>query len=76
MTIATYFVGRVPRVGPRWSRASSGRAPLARVRHRHPDEARQAIGEYTEIPPDVLEEVVLPLWQTDLNEDSIELSPS
>lgn len=39
----------------------------------NPDEARQAIGEYTEIPPDVLEEVVLPLWQTDLNVDSIEL---
>ncbi|HEX6418492.1 MAG TPA: ABC transporter substrate-binding protein [Acidimicrobiales bacterium] len=39
----------------------------------NPDEARQAIGEYTEIPPDVLEDVVLPLWQTDLNVDSIEL---
>ena len=39
----------------------------------NPDEARQAIAEYTEIPPDVLERVVLPLWQTDLNQDSIEL---
>jgi NitT/TauT family transport system substrate-binding protein len=38
----------------------------------HPDEARQAIGEYTEIEPDVLEQVVLPLWQEDLNVDSIE----
>jgi NitT/TauT family transport system substrate-binding protein len=39
----------------------------------NPDEARQAIGEYTEIPPEVLEDVVLPLWQTDLNVPSIEL---
>jgi NitT/TauT family transport system substrate-binding protein len=38
----------------------------------HPDEARQAIADYTEIPPDVLEKVVLPLWQTDLNQASIE----
>jgi NitT/TauT family transport system substrate-binding protein len=38
----------------------------------NPDEARQAIAQYTEIPPDVLERVVLPLWQTDLNVDSIE----
>ena len=38
----------------------------------NPEEARQAIAEYTEIPPDVLERVVLPLWQTDLNQDSIE----
>jgi NitT/TauT family transport system substrate-binding protein len=38
----------------------------------NPDEARQAIADYTEIPPDVLERVVLPLWQTDLNQASIE----
>jgi NitT/TauT family transport system substrate-binding protein len=38
----------------------------------HPDEARQAIAKYTEIPPDVLAKVVLPLWQEDLNQDSIE----
>jgi NitT/TauT family transport system substrate-binding protein len=38
----------------------------------NPDEARQAIAQYTEIPPDVRERVVLPLWQTDLNVDSIE----
>jgi NitT/TauT family transport system substrate-binding protein len=38
----------------------------------NPDEARQAIADHTEIPPDVLAEVVLPLWQTDLNQASIE----
>jgi NitT/TauT family transport system substrate-binding protein len=38
----------------------------------HPDEARQAIAGFTEIPPDVLEKVVLPLWQEDLNVASIE----
>jgi len=37
----------------------------------NPDEARQAIADYTQIPPDVLADVVLPLWQEDLNVDSI-----
>jgi NitT/TauT family transport system substrate-binding protein len=75
MTIATYFTSDQflesdPEVVDGFVRAMHRSLEYATE---NPDEARQAIGEYTEIPPDVLEEVVLPLWQTDLNEDSIEL---
>jgi NitT/TauT family transport system substrate-binding protein len=75
MTIATYFTSDEflesdPEVVDGFVRAMHRSLEYATE---NPDEARQAIGEYTEIPPDVLEEVVLPLWQTDLNEDSIEL---
>jgi NitT/TauT family transport system substrate-binding protein len=75
MTIATYFTSDEflesdPEVVEGFVRAMNRSLEYATE---NPDEARQAIGDYTEIPPDVLEEVVLPLWQTDLNQDSIEL---
>jgi NitT/TauT family transport system substrate-binding protein len=75
MTIATYFTSDEflesdPEVVDGFVRAMNRSLEYATE---NPDEARQAIGDYTEIPPDVLEEVVLPLWQTDLNQDSIEL---
>jgi NitT/TauT family transport system substrate-binding protein len=75
MTIATYFTSDEflesdPEVVDGFVRAMNRSLEFATE---NPDEARQAIGDYTEIPPDVLEEVVLPLWQTDLNQDSIEL---
>jgi NitT/TauT family transport system substrate-binding protein len=38
----------------------------------HPDEARQAVAEYTEIEPDVLSDVVLPVWHEEIDRDSIE----
>jgi NitT/TauT family transport system substrate-binding protein len=74
MTVATYFTSQDildsdPDVVDGFVRAMERSLEYAAD---NPDEARQAIGEYTEIPPDVLEEVVLPLWQTDLNVDSIE----
>lgn len=37
----------------------------------HEDEARQAIAENTEIPPPVVEQMPLPHWTSDLNEESI-----
>ena len=75
MTIATYFTSDAylesnPEVVEGFVRAMHRSLEYATE---NPDEARQAIGEFTEIPPEVLEEVVLPLWQTDLNEPSIEL---
>lgn len=38
----------------------------------HREEAREIITTYTEIEPDLLKEVVLPVWQTDINRDSVE----
>ncbi len=74
MTIATYFTSTSylesnPDVVEAFVRAMNRSLEYATE---NPDEARQAIADYTQIPPDVLAEVVLPLWQTDLNQDSIE----
>jgi len=38
----------------------------------HPDEARQIIGTYTKIAPDVIEKVTLPKWPAEINRDSID----
>jgi NitT/TauT family transport system substrate-binding protein len=74
MTVATYFTSdsylqENPDVVEAFVRAMNRSLEYATE---NPDEARQAIANYTQIPPDVLAEVVLPLWQTDLNVDSIE----
>ena len=74
MTVATYFTSdsylqENPDVVEAFVRAMNRSLEYATE---NPDEARQAIANYTQIPPDVLADVVLPLWQTDLNVDSIE----
>jgi NitT/TauT family transport system substrate-binding protein len=74
MTIATYFTSDSylesnPDVVASFVKAMNKSLEYATE---HPDEARQAIANYTQIPPDVLADVVLPLWQEDLNVDSIE----
>jgi NitT/TauT family transport system substrate-binding protein len=74
MTIANYFTTTEymesdPEVVEGFVRAINRSLEYATE---NPDEARQAIAGFTEIPPDVLERVVLPLWQTDLNVESIE----
>jgi len=74
MTIATYFTSDSylqdnPDVVEAFVRAINRSLEYATE---NPDEARQAIANYTQIPPDVLADVVLPLWQTDLNQASIE----
>jgi NitT/TauT family transport system substrate-binding protein len=74
MTVATYFTSDSylesnPDVVASFVKAMNKSLEYATE---HPDEARQAIANYTQIPPDVLADVVLPLWQEDLNVDSIE----
>jgi NitT/TauT family transport system substrate-binding protein len=74
MTVATYFTSDSylesnPDVVEAFVRAMNKSLEYATE---NPDEARQAIADYTQIPPDVLADVVLPLWQEDLNVDSIE----
>jgi NitT/TauT family transport system substrate-binding protein len=39
----------------------------------HPDEVRDILLTYTEIPPEAAEQITLPIWRTDLSEDTIEL---
>jgi NitT/TauT family transport system substrate-binding protein len=39
----------------------------------HPDEVRDVLLDYTEIPPEAAEQIKLPIWRPDLNEPTIEL---
>ena len=39
----------------------------------NPDEVRDVLLDYTEIPPEAVEQIKLPIWSTDLSEDTIEL---
>jgi NitT/TauT family transport system substrate-binding protein len=39
----------------------------------HPDEVRDVLLDYTEIPPEAVEAIKLPIWRPDLNEPTIEL---
>jgi NitT/TauT family transport system substrate-binding protein len=39
----------------------------------HPDEVRDVLLDYTEIPPEAVEAIKLPVWRPDLNEPTIEL---
>jgi NitT/TauT family transport system substrate-binding protein len=38
----------------------------------HPDEVRQVLLDYTEIPPEAVDQIKLPIWRPDLNEQTIE----
>jgi NitT/TauT family transport system substrate-binding protein len=38
----------------------------------HPDEVREVLLDYTEIPPEAAEQIQLPVWRPDLNEPTIE----
>jgi NitT/TauT family transport system substrate-binding protein len=39
----------------------------------HPDEVRDVLLDYTEIPPEAVDAIQLPIWRPDLNEPTIEL---
>lgn len=38
----------------------------------HPDEARATIPQFTQIPPDVAEEIRLPLWPTEIDREQLQ----
>ena len=75
LTVGTYFTATPylqdnEDVVKRFARAMNRSLDYAQE---HPDEARQAVIGYTEIPPAVARSMKLPLWSSDLNPDSIEL---
>jgi NitT/TauT family transport system substrate-binding protein len=75
LTVATYFTAtpyleQNEDVVERFARAMNRSLEYAQA---HPDEAREAVVGYTEIPADVARKMKLPLWSSDLNRDSIEL---
>jgi NitT/TauT family transport system substrate-binding protein len=76
LTVATYFatkdyIAKNRDVVDRFKRAIEKSLDYA---SQNPDEVREVIGTYTEIPPEVLEKITLPQWQADLNEPTIQMN--
>ena len=75
LTVATYFTSTQyaeenPEVVDRFVKAMDRSLTYAQS---HPDEVRQILLDYTEIPPEAVEQIKLPVWRPDLNEPTIEL---
>jgi ABC-type nitrate/sulfonate/bicarbonate transport system substrate-binding protein len=75
LTVATYFTSQQyaeenADVVDRFVRAMNKSLTYAQS---HPDEVRQVLLDYTEIPPEAAEQIKLPVWRPDLNEPTIEL---
>ena len=75
LTVGTYFAGtpyieQNEDVVKRFARAMNRSLDYTQA---HPDEAREAVVGYTEIPAEVASKMKLPLWSSDLNPDSIDL---
>jgi NitT/TauT family transport system substrate-binding protein len=74
LTVATYFTSTQyaeenPDVVARFVKAMNKSLTYAQS---HPDEVRDVLLDYTEIPPEAAEQIKLPIWRTDLNEPTIE----
>jgi NitT/TauT family transport system substrate-binding protein len=75
LTVATYFASRQyieenGDVVDRFVRAMNKSLEYAQE---NPDEAREVVLEYTEIPPEAAEAMTLPQWNSDLNLPTIEM---
>jgi NitT/TauT family transport system substrate-binding protein len=75
LTVATYFTTKQyaeenADVVDRFVRAMNKSLEYAQS---HPDEVRQVLLDYTEIPPEAAEAITLPQWRTDLSVPTIEL---
>ena len=75
LTVATYFTSKQyaeenADVVDRFVRAMNKSLTYAQS---HPDEVRDVLLDYTEIPPEAAEQIKLPVWRPDLNRPTIEL---
>jgi NitT/TauT family transport system substrate-binding protein len=73
LTVATYFsteklIGEDPDLVKRFAAAMKESLSYA---DSHPDEARDIIGTYTKIAPEVIQKVTLPKWPAEVNRDSV-----
>jgi NitT/TauT family transport system substrate-binding protein len=74
LTVATYFTTKQyaeenADTVDRFVRAMNKSLEYAQS---HPDEVRKVLLDYTEIPPEAVEAIKLPIWRTDLSEPTIE----
>jgi NitT/TauT family transport system substrate-binding protein len=75
LTVATYFTStryaeQNPDVVDRFVDAMNRSLTYAQE---NPDEVREVLLDYTEIPPEAAKQIKLPIWRPDLNEPTIEL---
>jgi NitT/TauT family transport system substrate-binding protein len=74
LTVAVYFTSKQyaeenPDVVDRFVRAMNKSLEYAQG---HPDEVRDVLLDYTQIPPEAAEAINLPVWRADLNRPTIE----
>jgi len=74
LTVATYFTSKQyaeenPEVVERFVTAMERSLDYAQ---NNPDDVREILGEYTQIPPEVAQNIKLPQWRADLTLDTIE----
>jgi len=74
LVVATYFTSQQlmssnPDLVKRFTEAMKESLAYADA---HPDEARQIIGTYTQIAPDVIAKMTLPKWPADINKQAIQ----
>jgi NitT/TauT family transport system substrate-binding protein len=74
LTVATYFTTReyAEQNADVVDRFVSAMGKSLEYAQSHPDEVRQVLLDYTEIPPEAVEAIKLPIWRTDLSEPTIE----
>jgi NitT/TauT family transport system substrate-binding protein len=75
LTVATYFTSKQyaqehADVVDRFVEAMNKSLDYAQA---HPDEVREVLLDYTQIPPEAAKQIKLPVWRPDLNEPTIEL---
>jgi NitT/TauT family transport system substrate-binding protein len=75
LTVATYFASRqyIEENGDIVDRFVRAMNKSLEYAQQNPDEAREVVLEYTEIPPEAAEAMTLPQWSSDLNLPTIEM---
>ena len=74
LTVATYFASRqfIEEKGDVVDRFVTAMEKSLAYAEEHPDEVREVLTEYTEIPPDAAEKIQLPSWKPELTIPTIE----
>jgi NitT/TauT family transport system substrate-binding protein len=74
LTVATYFTSKqyAEQNGDVVDRFVDAMNKSLTYAQSHPDEVRQVLLDYTEIPPEAVEQIQLPVWRPDLNQPTIE----